>query len=77
MGGLLPITVNGCINAQTDGLNERRLCQTEIRAFHPVVVVFIKRILVDMSQRNIILVVLRSSGYTYRMLTLWSPVIQH
>ena len=74
---LLAISVEGNIYLQTDRLDLGVLSETECGTLHPVIIVTVKRVLINMSQRYIELVGLRTAGQAYGVLGLRSPISEN
>ena len=74
---LLAISVEGNIYLQTDRLNLGVLSETECGTLHPVIVATVKRVLINMSQRYIELVGLRTASQAYSVLGLRSPISEN
>ena len=74
---LLAITVEGNVYLQTDRLNLSVLCETECSTLHPVIIATVERVLINMSQRYIELVGLRTASQAYGVLCLRSPISEY
>ena len=74
---LLAITVDGNVYLQTDRLNLGVFCETECGTLHPVIIATVERVLINMPQRYIELVGLRTAGQAYGVLGLRSPISEY
>ena len=74
---LLAISVESNVYLQADRLNLGVLSETECGTLHPVIIVTVKRVLINMSQRYIELVGLRTASQAYGVLGLRSPISEN